>query len=367
MALRGGDEQEEPSAHVSQSPSPPLEGEESTHDVPATDPPPALPVGKAEGLDATRLSPSSVDVGAAYSPSPGPLESVLHHEVLAQVRKLRQEAAAAGKAGRWAEACALYERGCALLESGADEAAEARPASAEAELQSLRLNAALCQLKLEQWAEAIASCSLILQRNPKCGTALYRRGQALEASGQLDAAAWDLGQACKVLPGNKQVRQALERVKEQQRSRPALVRRPSGGAGAAGPAGGADFSQLLSGMMGGAGGGMGGAGGGLDALASLFGDQGMGAAGGAGGGAAGGLLGMLSGGTGEAGLEGLLKSPLLRQQAGSAGGRVLTMVSTALLLRRRLKQLWKLFEPIMPLVFVTLLLYLASTVWRSFI
>lgn len=150
--------------------------------------------------------------------------------------ELRREAALEGKAGRWEEACALYKRACAALESLVPQEPSDKPAAVERELQSLRLNCALCQIKLEQWGDAISSCTEVLKHSPKCGTALYRRGRALEGRGQLDAALWDLRLARKVLPGNKQVAQALQRVEEAQQSLP-VPQQASSAAGGPGGAG----------------------------------------------------------------------------------------------------------------------------------
>ena len=156
---------------------------------------------------------------------------------------------------------------------------------------------------------------------------------ALEGSEQLDAALWDLRQAQQLLPGNKQVAEALGRVEAADRARPALTRRTPRAANS--PLdGGMDFSKLLQGLGGEGGGG----GGGMDGLASMLGGLGGGPSGAAGGGGGGGLLDMLGGGGEGGGLEALLRSPIIRQHAGKGGSRMLALVGNLLAARRKMKQ-----------------------------
>lgn len=101
--------------------------------------------------------------------------------------------------------------------------------------------------------------------------------------------------------------------------------------------------------------------GGSNEFASLFGDPS-----GSGSGGGGGLLSMLTGDASGGGLEGLLNSPLIRQQLGTTGNRLLTMFTVAMTAQRRMKQIWKIVKPFVPIIFIGLLLYLASTIWRTF-
>ena len=71
-----------------------------------------------------------------------------------------------------------------------------------------RLNESLCQLKLEQWADA-ATCSGVLARQPQSAKALYRRAQAHRRLG-LDADARDdLRKAARAAPKDPEIRRAL--------------------------------------------------------------------------------------------------------------------------------------------------------------
>ena len=93
---------------------------------------------------------------------------------------------------------------------------------------------------------------------------------------------------------------------------------------------------------------------GMDGLASLFGSSGS-----SDGAESGGLLGMLGAGSkGDADpLEALLRSPLLMQGAGKGGARALGLLSNALTVRRRTKQIYRRLKPWLPLAFVLLLLF----------
>jgi tetratricopeptide (TPR) repeat protein len=59
-------------------------------------------------------------------------------------------------------------------------------------LQSLRLNTALCYLKLEDFHNVIATCDTVLNRDPRSVKALYRRGVAKRELGEILVGAKDL-------------------------------------------------------------------------------------------------------------------------------------------------------------------------------
>ena len=75
-----------------------------------------------------------------------------------------------------------------------------------------RLQRALCLVKGEKLSEAVAVCSGAIKRSPQCGSAFYRRGQALFLLGQNDAAKWDLERAEALMPGNALVKKMLVRT-----------------------------------------------------------------------------------------------------------------------------------------------------------
>ncbi|XP_051852280.1 FK506-binding protein-like isoform X1 [Antechinus flavipes] len=76
----------------------------------------------------------------------------------------------------------------------------------------LHANLAACQLQLGQPTLAAQSCDRVLERDPRHVKALYRRGVARAAFGELDGAADDLRRVLEVEPGNRAAREELGRV-----------------------------------------------------------------------------------------------------------------------------------------------------------
>lgn len=321
--------------------------EDAQHEPTAVDPAPA------DAADEDAAEPDSDDV----QEEPGAWSGA--------VAELRRRASKLGKAGNWEEAAGVYEEACALLLAEPDAAAAAQ------QLQACRLNRALCCLKSESWDDVVSVCSDVLSADPRCGTAYFRRGQALQAQGNSPAAAWDLQKASKLLPASKEVKRALKRSRRAvlASAKEVTPLEPYGG-GSGGGAGGLDamMQQMLSGLggdgkgapdfaslLGGLGGGAGGAG--ADGgLASLLG--GLGGAGGDGDGGLASLLGSLGGskGTGASGGDGGGLEALL----GSLGpkGGPLGYVGKALTLKRRADAVWRTVKGWLPVLFWAVLLLL---------
>ncbi|XP_040844317.1 FK506-binding protein-like [Ochotona curzoniae] len=76
----------------------------------------------------------------------------------------------------------------------------------------LHANLAACQLLLGQPQLAVQSCDRVLEREPGHVKALYRRGVAQAALGNLDKAAADLKKVLSMDPKNRAAQEALERV-----------------------------------------------------------------------------------------------------------------------------------------------------------
>uniref|UniRef100_A0A5F8HGQ8 FKBP prolyl isomerase like n=1 Tax=Monodelphis domestica TaxID=13616 RepID=A0A5F8HGQ8_MONDO len=76
----------------------------------------------------------------------------------------------------------------------------------------LHANLAACQLQLGQPTLAAQSCDRVLERDPRHVKALYRRGVARAAFGELDGAAADLRRVLELEPGNRAAREELGRV-----------------------------------------------------------------------------------------------------------------------------------------------------------
>ena len=276
--------------------------------------------------------------GAAAAKSP----------VLARAEKLRARARAAGSAEKWEEAAKLYGQACTLLGRAPGEGEPPEAASEEGRLlQQCQLNLALCCVKREIWDQARDVCTEVLKRDARCGTAYYRRAQALLAEDSPDAAVWDLQQAARLSPKSKPVGKLLKKAQAAQAKATASRLAVGGRRGAAGgemP----DFSKMMASMGGGAGG--------SPDLASLMGGLGGGAGGAAGANPLAGLMGALGGG-GKEGADGadaiadLLRSPLLAGKVPGKQGKMLGLVGTALTARKHAKRVWRAVKPWLPLIF----------------
>jgi FKBP-type peptidyl-prolyl cis-trans isomerase len=86
-------------------------------------------------------------------------------------------------------------------------------AQAKALLLSCMLNATQCCLKLEEWREAEAKASRVLQLDKKSVKALFRRGLARTKLGDYSDAKADLRRACELDPKSKEVREAFDEAK----------------------------------------------------------------------------------------------------------------------------------------------------------
>lgn len=77
---------------------------------------------------------------------------------------------------------------------------------------TLFLNLAACQLKLGLDNDAYDNCTRVLLIQPQCIKALYRRGVAAIALGELTIAEHDLKEAERIEPENKAVQKKLRQV-----------------------------------------------------------------------------------------------------------------------------------------------------------
>ena len=118
---------------------------------------------------------------------------------------------------RWADARRLYAEGARVLgdadfDKSAYAAGRLAPAARDdaADLAlALWRNEALCCLKLDEWREAEAACSRVLDRRTNDPKALYRRGVARTRLGDVDGALADLRAASALEPDDRSIRDAL--------------------------------------------------------------------------------------------------------------------------------------------------------------
>ena len=73
----------------------------------------------------------------------------------------------------------------------------------------------MCHLKLGQPAKADTACSKVLKDDPDNVKALYRRAQALSATGDFVKALSDLKRAAEVEPTNADVRTLFTTIKQE--------------------------------------------------------------------------------------------------------------------------------------------------------
>lgn len=308
----------------------------------------------------------SLDGSAPVAQGPRSRDAVDEAEtsVLKQAATLRASAKDAWEAGQWNEASELYARASELLlmigTSESDKSTNApdtrrNGGPVAAELQKCRLSLSVCLAKQKRWREVIESCSDIIEANARCGTAWFRRGQALAALGEADAAVWDLERASSLLPSNAQVKRALTRARGALQDQKLKV----GNGNDVSPFGGL-FTPGSSSEG--------------SAIGHLFGAAGSRGSDASAGGS--GPFGMLSGlggakaNAGSAGgLEALLDSPLLASMGGGLGSGASTMIGLAkraLAFNRGLKQFWKSIKPYLPLLFyLVLLLPTVIAVWQG--
>ena len=138
-------------------------------------------------------------------------------ELVAWARRLKAVGAERCAAGRWADARRLYAEGARVLgdadfDKSAYAAGRLAPA-ARGDAADLALalwrNEALCCLKLDEWREAEAACSRVLDRRTQDAKALYRRGVARTRLGDVDGALADLRAASALEPDDRSIRDAL--------------------------------------------------------------------------------------------------------------------------------------------------------------
>ena len=268
--------------------------------------------------------------------------------VLARAEKLRARARAAGSAEKWEEAAKLYGQACTLLGRAPGEGEPPEAASEEGRLlQQCQLNLALCCVKREIWDQARDVCTEVLKRDARCGTAYYRRAQALLAEDSPDAAVWDLQQAARLSPKSKPVGKLLKKAQAAQAKATASRLAVGGRRGAAGgemP----DFSKMMASMGGGAAGARPTSRRSWEGWAAAPARRRRGPLAG--------LMGALGGG-GKEGADGadaiadLLRSPLLAGKVPGKQGKMLGLVGTALTARKHAKRVWRAVKPWLPLIF----------------
>jgi len=148
------------------------------------------------------------------------VEDMSHKQKRAHGMHQREEGTALLRGGQHDEAATAFEAGIETLGSLHSLMLGGRPdpstmAEISEALRSCLLNLTQCQLKLERYEEAVASCSRVLGMRGEAENvkALYRRGSAWLAMQSFEQARDDLRAACVLDPKSKELREQYERAK----------------------------------------------------------------------------------------------------------------------------------------------------------
>jgi peptidylprolyl isomerase len=139
---------------------------------------------------------------------------VSEKEKLSEASRLKAEGTEAFKAGKWAQAQPLYAEAAGWVEYDDDFVEESTKAEAGALVISCWLNEAQCCLKLQDWAGAISASSSVLRKDGENVKALYRRGLANTKLQNFETGRQDLKRAATLDPKSREIREALEGLKE---------------------------------------------------------------------------------------------------------------------------------------------------------
>jgi peptidylprolyl isomerase len=139
---------------------------------------------------------------------------VSEKEKLSEASRLKAEGTEAFKAGKWAQAQPLYAEAAGWVEYDDDFVEESTKAEAGALVISCWLNEAQCCLKLQDWAGAISASSSVLRKDGENVKALYRRGLANTKLQNFEMGRQDLKRAATLDPKSREIREALEGLKE---------------------------------------------------------------------------------------------------------------------------------------------------------
>ena len=134
-------------------------------------------------------------------------------EAFQQLAGLKQAGNDCLTQGDLAGAFSKYSEGVGMLDS---QFVRRTPRDVKDLIIPLFTNKALCCLKLQRWAEAVAACDAALELDPNCVKALYRRALAGIENRNFPDAKRDLLSALFVEPNNSQVKQTLAQLKIEQ-------------------------------------------------------------------------------------------------------------------------------------------------------
>lgn len=145
----------------------------------------------------------------------GPIE-MSTDEVFCELVKLKSLGNGALKKGELAEALAYYNEGISLMTS--PEFNRRTPKDISDVIVPMYLNKSLCCLKLEQWRDAIDSCSQVLEVDSNNAKAFYRRGVARFENQEIGPGKRDLLSAQFLEPADPDIKQKLDEISRAENS-----------------------------------------------------------------------------------------------------------------------------------------------------
>ncbi|XP_012689741.1 peptidyl-prolyl cis-trans isomerase D [Clupea harengus] len=115
------------------------------------------------------------------------------------------------KTQKWESAMKKYSKALRYLEVCEDTGPQK---NLTATALSCMLNTAACQLKLEQWQDAIDNCNEALELDETNTKALFRRAQAWQSLKEFNNAMTDLKKAQEIAPNDKAISNEMQRIKQ---------------------------------------------------------------------------------------------------------------------------------------------------------
>lgn len=164
--------------------------------------------------DATMIFVIELLSGKPKAAAPSTQQLPGEEQRLERATQAKERGNALIKSADFEQARAAYEEALSVIQPMRVAQGEAETVKSRNRLQcSCFLNLALCDLKLEDFKAATKHASQALELQPCNEKALYRRGFAQLANGDLEAAKADLYEASRLDPQNVEVRKRLEECK----------------------------------------------------------------------------------------------------------------------------------------------------------